>query len=205
MANKTVEKEEKNVVMFKEKPEDSKKGKEIKRVAPQYIIENKLREFLADPEITIAAPEAIPTKDGWFEIVISSKNYHKITALAKTFKTKLDNVIFKFKYEDVDDDYTRTLTDVFAGNKHFDNIRTAYDAMSGFPVIITTFKDETIQYKADNRFVPDGYETTLMEDLVKDFFREDYKRSIYVTKEKSKINLFSILGLDNNNNSPELQ
>lgn len=61
--------------------------------------------------------------------------------------------------------------------------------MSGCDVIITTFKDETIQYPADNRFVPNGYETTLAEKLVKDLFKKEFRRSVYVTKEKGSGNL----------------
>lgn len=181
---KTTEKQE-NVVEFKEETEATTEAAEqLERVAPQWIIYNKLCQFLDDDEITISKP--VPTEDNKkiFEIAISSKNFHKITAIAKVFVPSLNNVIFKFKYEDYDNEYVRTLTDLFTGNKHFDNIRVATEAMSEIKVVVTTFKDETIQYKADNRFVPKGYETTLAEKLVKEFFNEDYRKSVYVTKEK---------------------
>ena len=155
---------------------------EVKRLPPYALNYNRIVAlFGKDPELNISELDNENRT-----VTISSKNYHKLSALGKVLRSPMEQLNIKLVNEDFESEYVRTLEDVFAGNPHFDNIRVAIDAMTLDEVPIVTFKDETIQYPADNRFVPHGYETTLAETLVKQLFKGEYRRNTYVTKEKGE-------------------
>lgn len=147
---------------------------------PPYAIRfNELEAlFGEDADLEIYLDDATRTA------TIRSSNYYKLSSLATVLKAENDGLKIEFVYDGLQNDYARIIEAVFTGNPHFDNVRIATEAGSGFKHVITTFKDETIQYDADNRFVPHGYETTLAEKLVKNLFKKEFRRSVYVTKEK---------------------
>lgn len=160
-----------------EKPADE----EFKRLPPYAINYNRLVAlFGGDPELTFDLDEDTRTA------TISSKNYHKLEALGKVLRNPMEQLNIKLVNEGFDNEYVRVLEDAFAGNPNLDNIRIAIEAMTQTEVPVVTFKDSTIQFQADNRFVPHGYETTLAEILVKQLFNREYRRNPYVTKEKGE-------------------
>lgn len=150
------------------------------RLPPYALNYNRLKAlFDGDPELTIS-----PLDVKGRSVTISSHNYYKILALSKILRSPMEGLKIKLVSETFDSEYARTLEDALKGNPHFESMRVATEAQTGNKILITTFKDETIQYDADNRFVPHGYETTLAETLVKQLFRREYRRSVFVTKEK---------------------
>lgn len=168
-----------NEVKFKS--QKAAEVKSAKKLPPYAIRFNELNALFGDDdELTLSLDDETRTA------TIESKNFHKLDALAQVLRLENDGLKIEFLYDGESNSYFRTIEEVFKGNPHFDNIRIATEADTGIKHIITTFKDETIQYDADNRFVPHGYETTLAEKLVKNLFRKEFRRSMYVTKEKSK-------------------
>lgn len=169
-----------NEVEEVEVEEETKVGK----LPPYAIRYNELVALFGDdPDLTIS-----PVDDKSRSCVIFSSNYHKIVALSKVLKTD-EFLKIEFEYEGESNPYMQTIADAFIGNPHFDSIRVAIETMTGTEHIITEFKNETIQYNADNRFVPGGYETTLAEKIVKDLFVKEYRRSVYITKRNDEEDL----------------
>lgn len=152
---------------------------DFKRLPPWAIRYYELEALFGDDDDLI-----ISLDDETHTATIMSENYTKLDALAQVLKLDNNGLHIELVCTGVSNTYARTIQNVFEGNPHFDNVRIATEVGTGFKHVITTFKDETIQYNADNRFVPGGYETTLAEKIVKDLFKKEYRRSVYVTKDK---------------------
>lgn len=158
---------------------------ELELFPPYVIAYNKLKAlFGVDRDLNISELDTATRSC----IISSDKNYRKIYAISQALKPEINGLTIVCKYTGEETDYARTIREIFEGNAHLDSVRITTERDTSVKHLITTFKDETVQYAADNRFVPGGYTTTLAENLVKDLFKSQYRRSVYVTKDKrSKI------------------
>lgn len=162
-------------------------AKEKENYLAGYVVQyRKLTALFSEDMDLLISPLDDETKS----CVITTANYHKAQALKKFLSAEINEELGRYlkveiNYTGIDHKMCNWLNDLFEGNPHFSRTRVAVDAMSGKETPLCLFKDETIQYAADSRFVPYGYETTLAEKLVQDLFKPEMLGMSYITEEKS--------------------
>ncbi len=144
--------------------------------------------FGGDPELHISKCD-----DSTRSCTISSKNYHKLDALSKAMRDDIMGLSINFEFDsDLSTEAAVWLNDIFNGNPHLDRIRVATEAMTEEKHTLCIFKDETVQYQSDDRFVPGGYSTSIVEKLIPVLFKSQYRRLKYITTDKREAKCLNI-------------
>ena len=152
--------------------------------SPWVIYMNKLKAlFEKDPEIHIDYNEEEP------EIVLLVDNPTKAAALGELLPFSVDfgNVTLFITVVPANKSYK--LSDLyrvaFTGNPVFKSLESITSDL-GFPANYCIFKNEVVQYPADNLSSYCGVESTLYEDLAREVFEDNHDGIYFCTSLSSE-------------------